>query len=129
MGGKPVAPPLSADETGGLGSLWQWPVNADPAEHTRRGVYLLVRRNFPHPMFEVFDNPINAISCPQREVSSVASQALWFLNNRVASEQAARFAARLRTEFGPGPETWVEGAWQIALGRPPSTVESNKRSN
>ena len=36
MGGKPVAPPLSADETGGLGSLWQWPVNADPAEQTRR---------------------------------------------------------------------------------------------
>jgi hypothetical protein len=85
LGGKPVAPPLSPDEAGGVGSMAQWPVNADPAEYNRRGVYLLVRRNFPYPMFEAFDNPINSLSCPQRDVSSVAPQALWFLNNRIAS--------------------------------------------
>ena len=84
----------------------QWPVNGDPTEFNRRGLYLLVRRNFPYPMFEAFDNPINSISCPQRDVSSVAPQALWFLNNRIASEQAAKFAERLRREFGSEPESW-----------------------
>ncbi len=112
MGGKPIAPPLSPDEAGGVGSMAQWPVNGDPTEFNRRGLYLLVRRNFPYPMFEAFDNPINSISCPQRDVSSVAPQALWFLNNRIASEQAAKFAERLRREFGSEPESWVEGAWR-----------------
>ena len=123
MGGKPVAPPLSPDEAGGVGSMAQWPVNGDPTEFNRRGLYLLVRRNFPYPMFEAFDNPINSISCPQRDVSSVAPQALWFLNNRIASEQAAKFAERLRREFGSEPESWVEGAWRLALGRPPTASE------
>jgi mono/diheme cytochrome c family protein len=122
-GGKPVAPPLSPDEAGGVGSMAQWPVNADPTEYNRRGLYLLVRRNFPYPMFEAFDNPINSLSCPQRDVSSVAPQALWFLNNRIASEQAAAFARRLRAEYGPGPESWVEGAWRLALGRRPTATE------
>jgi mono/diheme cytochrome c family protein len=123
LGGKPAAPPLSQDESSGMGSIWQWPVNGDPSEHTRRGVYLLVRRTLPFPMFEAFDSPINSVSCPQRDVSSVAPQALWFLNNRVASEQAERFAARLRAEFGSEPASWVEGAWRLALGRTPTAAE------
>jgi len=123
LGGKPATPPLSQDESSGMGSIWQWPLNGDPAEHTRRGVYLLVRRTLPFPMFEAFDSPINSVSCPQRDVSSVAPQALWFLNNRVASEQAKRFAARLRAEFGSEPASWVEGAWRLALGRAPTAVE------
>src|SRR5262249_43404396 len=64
MEGRPVAPPLSPDELNGLGNGWQWPVAADPTAHNRRGIYLLVRRNFPYPMFEAFDNPINSVSCP-----------------------------------------------------------------
>ena len=84
VGGRSVAPPLAQDELSGMGAAWQWPVTADPSEHNRRGLYLLVRRNFPYPMFEAFDNPINSVSCPARETTSVAPQALWFLNNRVA---------------------------------------------
>ena len=98
MGGRPVVPPLADDELSSLGSSWQWPVSADPAEHNRRGVYILVRRNFTYPMFEAFDSPINAVSCPRRDVSSVAPQALWFMNNKVAFQQAQAFAARLRKE-------------------------------
>ncbi|MEO8663010.1 MAG: PSD1 and planctomycete cytochrome C domain-containing protein [Bryobacteraceae bacterium] len=125
-GGPPVAPPLSPDEIDGLGSAWQWPTNADPAQHNRRGVYLLVRRNFPYPMFEAFDNPINSVSCPQRDVSSVAPQALWFLNNRVAMEQAKQFAARLRAESGPDTGAMVDRAWTLALARSPSGEEKQQ---
>ena len=74
-------------------------------------------------MFEAFDNPINSVSCPQREVSSVAPQALWFLNNQVAYQQAGHFADRLRKEFGEQPAAWVDGAWRLALGRAPSARE------
>jgi hypothetical protein len=122
-GGRPVAPPLAKDELSGMGAAWQWPVTADPAEHNRRGVYLLVRRNFPFPMFEAFDNPINSVSCPARDASASAPQALWFLNNRVAFEQAQQFATRLKKESGEDPAAQATAAWRIALGRSPTPPE------
>ncbi len=87
IGGRPVVPPLAEDELSALRERWQWTVSADPAEHTRRGLYILVRRNFRFPMFEVFDSPINSVSSPQRDVTIVAPQALWSLNNRRAWAQ------------------------------------------
>jgi hypothetical protein len=123
MGGRPVVPPLAKDELASLGSTWQWSVSADPAQSNRRGVYVLVRRNFIYPMFEAFDSPTTAVSCPARDVTSVAPQALWLLNNKVSFEQAKAFAARLRKEFGQTPERWVDGAWSLALGRPASPEE------
>ena len=62
QGGRPVIPPLADDEMSALREPWQWAVSADPSEHTRRGLYILVRRNFRFPMFEVFDTPINSVS-------------------------------------------------------------------
>ena len=126
MGGRPVAPPLAEDEMNALGSLWQWPVSADPNEHHRRGLYILVRRNYPYPMFQVFDGPENAVSCPERDVTTVAPQALWFLNNRVSFQQAQEFAGRLVREAGENPSDWVEQAWRLALGRSPSEMEKRE---
>lgn len=123
MGGRPVTPPLAEDEMNALGSLWQWPVSADPTEHSRRGLYILVRRNYPYPMFQVFDGPENAVSCPERDVTTVAPQALWFLNNRISFQQAQEFAGRLVREAGENPSDWVEQAWRLALGRSPSAME------
>lgn len=133
MGGRSVVPPLAEDEltllrierptmNGNL--LWTWPVSADPADHTRRGVYILVRRNFPFPLFQLFDKPNNAISCSKRDVTNVAPQALWALNNRVVTQQARELAARVVREDGEGPAAWVERAWNLALSRSP--VEQEK---
>jgi hypothetical protein len=126
MGGRPVTPSLAEDEMNALGSLWQWPVSADPTEHDRRGLYILVRRNYPYPMFQVFDGPENAVSCPERDVTTVAPQALWFLNNRVSYQQAQEFAGRLVRETGENPSDWVEQAWRLALGRSPSEMEKRE---
>ena len=99
MGGRPVVPPLAADE----GAPVNWIVSADPAEHTRRGLYILQRRNFRFPMFDVFDLPVNAVSAPARDVTTVAPQALWLLNNRTAQRQSEALAARL---IGSAEESW-----------------------
>jgi len=123
MGGRPVAPPLAEDELTALGSVEQWPVSADPKEHNRRGIYIVIRRNFTYPMFEAFDSPDNAVSCPERDVTMVAPQALWFLNNKIAFQQAQEFASRLVTEWGTDPKSWVDNAWLLALGRLPSDRE------
>jgi hypothetical protein len=122
-GGRPVMPPLAEDELSALRERDTWVVAADPQEHTRRGLYILVRRNFRFPMFEVFDSPVNAVSSPRRDVTTVAPQALWGLNNHRAFRQAQEFAGRLVREAGDNPAGWVDRAWRIALGRPPSADE------
>jgi hypothetical protein len=116
MGGRPVMPPLTEEELSPLRDRSQWVTPADPAEHTRRGIYLLVRRGFRFPFFEVLDAPGNSVSCPRREVTTVAPQALWFLNNRTTLRQAAHLAARVvqdtgaswnEPDFGPGQSGWL----------------------
>lgn len=125
MGGPPVRPSLTLDEESGLGDRSTWPLSADPKEWNRRGIYILVRRNFAFPMFEAFDRPDNAVSCPKRDVTTVAPQALWTLNNGTAFQQAEAFAARLVQEEGNSPPAWVERAWRLALARPP--IDQEKR--
>ena len=124
MGGRPVVPPLAGDEIASLRKRWHWVISADPAQHTRRGIYILVRRNFKFPMFEVFDTPVTSVSCPTRDVTTVAPQALWGLNNGSVVRQAAHFADRVAKEAGPDSTAQIDRAWRIALGRSPTAAES-----
>ena len=126
MGGPPVAPPLTPDEQSALGDRTNWPVSADPSEYDRRGIYILLRRNFAFPMFEAFDRPDNAVSCPKRDVTTVAPQALWTLNNRTAFQEAIDLAARLVREEGDNPPEWVERGWNLALARSPTALEKSQ---
>ncbi len=123
MGGRPVMPALAEDEIAALREKWHWPVSGDPADHTRRGLYVLVRRNFRFPMFEVFDAPVNSVSCPERDVTTVATQALWTLNSPSAAKQAAHFASRVQKSAGENPKAQVQLVWKIALSRQPSVRE------
>lgn len=124
MGGRPVVPALAEDEIASLRDHFRWPVSADPAEHTRRGMYIMVLRNFRFPMFAVFDAPVTSVSCPTRDVTTVATQALWGLNNRSVYRQAVGFAARVRKEAGAERADWIDRAWLIALARHPSADEA-----
>ena len=123
MGGRPVMPPLVAEE---LTNKSGWVVSADPSDHTRRGIYIIVRRNFRFPLFDTFDAPVNAVSCAGREVSTVAPQALWLLNNRTAFGQATAFAARVVREAAKDSRSRIERAFGMALGRPPSDRETSE---
>ena len=126
LGGRPVVPPLAEDEIASLRGRFRWPVSADPAEHTRRGMYFLVLRNFRFPMFAVYDAPVSSVSCPTRDVTTVAPQALWSLNNRSVYTQAKAFADRVRKEAGEKPSDWVNRIWMIALARHPTDMETRE---
>jgi hypothetical protein len=122
--GSPVVPPLSAGELTGLfDAKGKWPVTKDPAEHTRRSVYLLVRRTFTYPLFAAFDPPEVMTSCPQRPRTVVPAQALTLLNSPVAREQSAAFAHRLLRECDDDLTKAVPLAWRLAFGRPPTPAE------
>ena len=119
MGGRPVCPPLGEEKLTGK----NWYVPTDPSEQNRRAVYIMIQRNFGFPMFETFDSPDPAVSCPGREETTVAPQALWMLNDDVTFQQARAFAQRVMGEAEDGDSDWVQTAWEIALSRAPSPLE------
>jgi hypothetical protein len=125
--GPPVVPPLGRDELTGLfDARRKWPVTKDPAQHTRRSVYLLVRRTFTYPLFAAFDPPEVMTSCPRRQQTVVPTQALTLLNSPLAREQAGTFARRLLRECGDRPERLGARAWLLAFGREVTAEESER---
>jgi hypothetical protein len=126
MGGRAIMPPLTKPELLGIRELAQWVPPADPAENNRRGIYIMIHRDFPFPLFDRYDMPGNAESCPRRDVTTVAPQVLWTLNNEVSFQEAQRFAARLVREAGDHPPVWIDKAWRIALARTPSDQEKTE---
>ena len=91
MWARPVLPAISQSEMSPLRRKWSWTVNADPKEHTRRAIYILRRRNFDFPMLEKFDTPNSAVACERRDVTTVAPQSLWLLNNEMSFQAGSSF--------------------------------------
>jgi hypothetical protein len=125
--GPPVVPPLGAQELSGLfDARGKWPVTRDASEHTRRSVYVLVRRTFLYPLLASFDPPEVMTSCARRVQTVVPTQALALLNSPLAREQATAFARRLLEECGDSSEKQVARAWLLAFGRPATPSESER---
>jgi hypothetical protein len=123
MGGVGVIPPLTREEILAARMPQLWPANPDPAEHTRRSIYLQMKRSLTLPMLQIFDAPDTAMSCPRRETSTVAPQALALMNSEFSAAQAEKFAARIRKQAAEDAEAQVESAWRLAFGRPPAAEE------
>jgi hypothetical protein len=100
-----------------------WPVTPDPAQHTRRSIYLLNKRNVRLPLFEAFDQPDSLNSCAVRPESTFAPQALILMNGPFVQEQGKRLAVRLLRECGPDLWKQYELLYRRAVGRPPTNAE------
>jgi hypothetical protein len=122
MGGPGVVLPESAAAAGGSKAV---PVSPDPQDHARRSVYLFNRRNLRHPFLEAFDLPDSNLSCPKRERSTTAPQALALLNATEAADAAKALAGRLEREAATDAER-VERAYRLVLGRSPTERERER---
>jgi hypothetical protein len=100
-----------------------WPVTPDAAQHVRRSVYLLSKRNVRNPLFEAFDQPDTLNSCAARPVSTFAPQALILMNGPFAQEQGKALALKLAREAGTNPAKQIEGLYRRAFGRAPTAAE------
>lgn len=123
VGGPSVMVPVDPELTQLLYKPAQWEVSRDPAEHRRRSIYLLAKRNLRLPFFETFDQPAMLASCGRRESSTHAPQALELLNGRLSNNLARAFADRLERETGGNRSALVERAYHLALGRGPTPGE------
>ena len=92
-------------------------------EQTARSVFLVQKRGVAVPFLETFDLPGNSTSCPRRNRSTVAPQALSLLNSPLAVEAAKRFAERVARDAGDDPKAQVERAFSLALQREPADDE------
>jgi hypothetical protein len=123
VGGPSVMVPVDREIVQLLYKPSQWQVAKDRGEHDRRSIYLIAKRNLRLAFLETFDAPALLTSCPRRESSTHAPQALELLNGRLSNDLARAFAGRLRAEAGGDPRRVVARAYRLALGRPPSPRE------
>ncbi|MEX2138560.1 MAG: DUF1553 domain-containing protein [Pirellulales bacterium] len=90
---------------------------------TRRSVYLPVLRNALPELFEAFDFADPSLVVGERNTSTVATQALFLLNDPFVRERAQAAAKRLLSERGATYEERVERAFRRTLGRKPTEEE------
>lgn len=98
-----------------------------PAFHeqdaSRRTVYAFIKRSLVVPMFEVLDLCDTTRSAAQRNVTSVAPQALTMMNGDFVNRQAEHFSRRLENEAGMDTTNQITLAIRLALCRPPTAQE------
>jgi len=119
MGGPGVVLPELSKPAGGSKPV---PVTRDAVEYDRRSIYLFSRRNLRYAFLEAFDLPDSNLSCPKREKSTTAPQALALLNSPEALAAAKAFAERVEKEAKSETER-IDRAYRLALGRPPTARE------
>jgi hypothetical protein len=110
-GGGPTLPPALTADFG----------YAD--QSARRSVYMPVLRNSIGELFEVFDFPDSSMVVGRRDRSTVATQALFMMNDPFVREQAEA-AARCMLASQPATDAAaITVAFRQTLGRPPLNAE------
>jgi cytochrome c553 len=120
---KPGIPKAALEANTDKDKVWQ---PSNEREASRRSIYAFIKRGLVIPMLETLDLADTVSSCPQRQVTTVAPQALSLFNGEFVNQQAQHFAARLRREAGDDPEKQITLAWKLALSREPSHDELTK---
>jgi len=139
-GGAPVWPILSEDV------LQANPAVLDDNETKTKGwypsperdqsvrtIYLVQKRTLRIPWLETFDLPENTVSCPKREVSIVAPQALSLMNSEWMDAAATELANRLSEPLSGESEAsrdaeigvWITRLFERVLSRSPKPNELN----
>jgi len=121
-GGPGVMPPLPEELVHTLLNKGQWQESSDEQDHHRRSVYLFARRNLRYPLFEAFDRPDALSSCPRRDRSTTAPQALYLLNSEFSLAQARRLAGSLIARTADA-DARIALSYRRLLSRDPTSEE------
>jgi hypothetical protein len=107
------------------GKSYRSPRKLDSA--VRRAIY--IKRGF-HPQrkelpdfLDAFDAQDGRESCPRREETVTAPQALWLMNDPLANQAAKAFGERLKTLAKDDSSLRVQLGYRMALGREPDSRE------
>lgn len=127
VGGKPIRVPIEKEVYDLIFTEGEpddlWPVTPDPAQHTRRSLYLLNKRSVRLPLLANFDQPDTMTSCPVRPASTHALQSLSLFNSEFMQDQSKAFAQRLTRDCGSNRDRQIRRAFELTLARPPRPTE------
>lgn len=96
LGGPSVYPPLPRavlETSSRPDQAWG---HSPPEDHTRRSVYIHVKRSLREPLLADFDAADTDASCPVRHITTQPTQALAMLNSAFVNEQALVLADMAR---------------------------------
>ncbi len=102
-------------------------VTPDYTSFMHRSVYLPYVRGRMPDMLAVFDAADPSLIVGQREVTTVATQALFMMNSSLVIQQATQTAKRVLSEAATNDEDRMLHAFRLILGRGP-TSEQRERS-
>ena len=94
---------------------------AGVAETDKRTVYQMTLRNRRPPFMSLFDGPDPNASTAQRQVTTVPTQSLYFMNDPFFHAQAEKVARRVLTQ--PDDGSRLDELFRIVLQRPPTADE------
>lgn len=94
----------------------------------RRSIYFFIKRSQLIPFMQVFDSPEPLVSVGQRPSTTIAPQALMFMNNSQVRRWAQGFAKRVIADKPDALSQQIDYAYQIALSRLPNEEEQLQSS-
>ena len=100
----------------------EWTPSPAAADHGRRSVYILSRRNLRFPFLEVFDAPDSTLTCPERGRSTTAPQSLTLLNSQIVMTASTATSDRVMSQAKSDGDR-IEVAFRLILGRAPNAKE------
>ena len=122
MGGPsfyPIMPPEVLAGFSQKSAAWK----ASPAEERkRRSLYMITKRNLLWPLMTAFDFPNTELPCGNRDVTTVAPQALSLMNNAFVHERSQRLAKDIQ-DSTEQLSNQIQLIWQRIFGRNPSSQE------
>ena len=106
--------------SGQLDQRMYGPGTLDP-NMKRRSVYFFIKRSQLISTMMLFDWPEHLVSIGQRQSTTIAPQALMFMNSEPGRSYAEAFARNITS---PDTTKSVDAAYRHALGRAPSEREA-----
>lgn len=88
--------------------------------HQRRSIYFMIKRSRLVPMMQIFDQPEPLVSQGSRPSTTIAPQALLFMNNPQVVKWAGALAASVDAS---DPDTAIRNLYLRTLSREPSPSE------
>jgi hypothetical protein len=92
-------------------------------DHPRRGIYFTIKRSRLISMMQILDAPEPLVSVGERPSTTVAPQALWFMNNPQIRSWSAALGRRIAAGSESGPGRGIAEVYRGILGRDPSGEE------
>ncbi len=91
--------------------------------HTRRSIYFMIKRSKLVPMMQLFDQPEPLVSVGNRPSTTIAPQALAFINSPHIRGYSQAFVKQLLPVYEQSPRRAIEQAYLRAITRPPDDEE------